>query len=126
MIRAAQPDFKPSVSGKSISLRKGTGREVMVSVDRIDGFDGPVTFDCKNVTPEGHATFPITIETAGSIFCKTTATIPKEIVIRGEPKCNPVPFITTFCAAYSRSFVRILIVLSHHPNAWRETVAGLC
>tara|TARA_R110002049_G_scaffold27321_2_gene94133 strand:+ start:291196 stop:294021 length:2826 start_codon:yes stop_codon:yes gene_type:complete len=61
-IRAADPDFVPTVAKVNTSLRPGTGREFTVRVDRIDGYTGPVTFDCKNLPPEVRSTFPVTIE----------------------------------------------------------------
>ena len=44
-IRAAAPGFKPSIGKAKSTLPRGVGREFIVRVDRIDGFDGPVTFD---------------------------------------------------------------------------------
>ena len=61
-IRAAEPDFKPSVGKMSGALRPGTGREFVVDVQRKDGFDGPVTFECENLPPEVHSTFPVVVE----------------------------------------------------------------
>ncbi|NND96521.1 MAG: hypothetical protein HKN47_04230, partial [Pirellulaceae bacterium] len=43
-------------------LRRGTGREFTVRVDRLDGFDGPVTFDIPNLPPQVRANLPLVIE----------------------------------------------------------------
>lgn len=61
-IRAAAPDFKPSFEKPKADLRRGSGREVIVRVDRVDGFDGPVTFDVTDLPPGVKSSFPVTIE----------------------------------------------------------------
>ncbi len=61
-IRAAAPAFVPHVQPITRPIRRGSGREFTVKVDRIDGFDGPVTFEVDGL-PDGAVTnFPITIE----------------------------------------------------------------
>ncbi len=61
-IRPARPAFKPSLAKPNAEIRKGAGREVIVRVDRVDGFDGPVTFELNGL-PEGLvSSFPVTIQ----------------------------------------------------------------
>jgi WD40 repeat protein len=61
-VRPAEPKFNPKVSKLSKELFPGTGREIGVSVDRFDGFDGPVTFEI-DALPDGLiSNFPVTIE----------------------------------------------------------------
>ncbi|WP_419187602.1 c-type cytochrome domain-containing protein [Stieleria bergensis] len=61
-VRPAEPKFNPKVSALSKELFPGTGREIGVSVDRFDGFDGPVTFEI-DALPDGLiSNFPVTIE----------------------------------------------------------------
>jgi len=61
-IRPAKPAFNASIEKPNAEIRKGAGREVLVRVDRIDGFDGPVTFEVNDL-PEGLvSSFPVTIE----------------------------------------------------------------
>ncbi len=61
-IRPARPSFKASVAKPNAEIRKGSGREVIVRVDRVDGFEGPVTFELNGL-PEGLvSSFPVTIE----------------------------------------------------------------
>jgi hypothetical protein len=43
-------------------LHPGTGREVKVSVDRIDGYEGPVTFELRGLPERLVSNFPVTIE----------------------------------------------------------------
>ena len=61
-VRAAEPDYRPSVEPIGKPIPKGGGREFVVKIDRLDGFDGPVTFDLDGL-PEGLvANTPLTIE----------------------------------------------------------------
>jgi len=66
-IRAADPGFQASVVPIKTPIRKGTGREFTVRIERLDGFDGPVVFDCPELPPELHSTFPVEIQ-AGQRF----------------------------------------------------------
>jgi WD40 repeat protein len=61
-IRAAVPGFKPTVQQAAAALRRGTGREFIVRVDRSDGFDGPVTFDVADFPAGLKSNAPITIQ----------------------------------------------------------------
>ncbi len=61
-IRDAAPGFKPTVQAANGTLRKGTGREFIVRIDRIDGFDGPVTFDIPDLPAVIRSNAPVTIE----------------------------------------------------------------
>ena len=61
-IRAAEPDFKASVSPANGTLRKGTGREFIVRADRFDEFDGPVNFQIPDLPPQIKSNMPLTIE----------------------------------------------------------------
>lgn len=61
-IRAAKPAFKPSVGRANGTIRRGAGREFTVRVDRMDGFDGPVTFDIPDLPPGVVSNVPLTIE----------------------------------------------------------------
>jgi hypothetical protein len=77
-IRAAAPGFKPSVGRANGTIRRGAGREFIVRVDRMDGFDGPVTFDIPNLPPDVIANLPLTIETGqryavGTLWVSETA-----------------------------------------------------
>ncbi len=93
-IRPASPSFEPSVGKANGTIRRGTGREFTVRVDRIDGFDGPVTFDIPDLPPQIHSNLPITIERGqryahGTLWVAEAAeawegTIAPEVIARGE------------------------------------------
>jgi WD40 repeat protein len=82
--RTAKPDFQLKIpAGKSPSVSPGSGREFTVAVDRIDGFDGPVTVSCVNLPQGFHASSPIVIEEGqdqafGVIWTDADAAAPSE------------------------------------------------
>lgn len=61
-IRAATPDFRPQISQPPAPIFRGAGREFMVRVDRTDGFDGPVTFEIRDLPPGLYSNSPVTVE----------------------------------------------------------------
>lgn len=77
-VRPANPMFTPSVRPIGASLLRGSGRELMVMVDRQDGFDGEVTFEIEGL-PEGLiSNFPITIQ-PGQRFATGTIYAPQDV-----------------------------------------------
>ena len=61
-LRAAEPDFRASVQAIRKPIPRGGGREFVVSVDRLDGFDGPVTFTLDGLPDGLVANMPLVIE----------------------------------------------------------------
>jgi hypothetical protein len=85
-IRGADPGFEPRVEPVAGELRRGTGREFVVKVNRIDGFDGPVTFDLLDLPPGVVANVPLTIE-AGQQMAIGTLWVPEDAAgWEGEPE----------------------------------------
>jgi len=77
-LRPANPSFVASVKPVAGNLLRGSGRELMVTVDRQDGFEGEVTFEVDGL-PEGLvSTFPITIQ-AGQRFATGALFAPADI-----------------------------------------------
>ena len=66
-VRPAAPGFRPSVTAISKPIRRGTGRELQVNVDRLDGFDGEVSFELSGLPAGMHSNFPVSIQ-AGQTF----------------------------------------------------------
>ncbi len=66
-IRPAQPGFQPSTKTVSKPFHPASGREFQVQVDRVDGYDGPVTFEIDGLPERLVSNFPLTIE-AGQKF----------------------------------------------------------
>ncbi len=72
-LRPAAPGFVPKVTPIGAKLLRGSGRELQVLADRIDGFDGEITFDIEGLPPGVISNFPVTIEpgqrfATGNIF----------------------------------------------------------
>ncbi len=61
-VRPADPSFSPGVVQPKLPLPRGAGREVIVTADPIDGFEGEVTFEIEGLPPGVHSNFPVVIE----------------------------------------------------------------
>jgi hypothetical protein len=61
-IREQRPDFKISTGGGSPKISPGSGRETTFSIERFEGFDGPVRIDITNLPPGFTASTPVEIE----------------------------------------------------------------
>jgi hypothetical protein len=61
-IRPASPSFRASVEAIKEPLRRGSGREVALVVDRIDGYDGEVWFELDDLPPGVHSNFPVRVQ----------------------------------------------------------------
>ncbi len=77
-IRPAKPAFHASLEKPKADIRKGTGREVVLRVDRFDEFEGPVTFELEGLPASLVSNFPVTIErgqryAVGTIWAPQTA-----------------------------------------------------
>lgn len=70
-VRPAAPDFAVSISVTNPSIPAGTGKDFAVSVDRIDGYEGPVRVDISGVPPGFVVSTPLTVE-AGHAEAKGT------------------------------------------------------
>ena len=82
-IRPPQPSFIVSIGGRDPKVSPGSGRELTFTVDRLEGFKGPVTIDVANL-PAGF-TFhgPLVIEAGqkqalGVLSAAADATAPDE------------------------------------------------
>ncbi|HEY1169756.1 MAG TPA: hypothetical protein VGH19_00175 [Verrucomicrobiae bacterium] len=61
-VRPAQPDYRVQVKGVNPSVPPGNGRAITVEVDRLDGFEGEVRVDIKDL-PEGfYSSSPIVVQ----------------------------------------------------------------
>ncbi|KAA5540712.1 hypothetical protein FYK55_20195 [Roseiconus nitratireducens] len=61
-IRPAEPGFEPRVEKIGKPLRPATGRECKVTVDRVDGYQGPVTFELEGLPDRLSSNFPVTVQ----------------------------------------------------------------
>ena len=61
-IRPSAPNFLPSIAKANGKIHRGTGREFTVRIDRIDEFDGEVTFEIPDLPSDFTSNLPLTIE----------------------------------------------------------------
>ncbi len=63
-LREARPDFRVTVAGGNTTVHAGGGKTITFNVERIDGFDAPVTIEVENI-PAGFTLSTPTIVEAG-------------------------------------------------------------
>jgi WD40 repeat protein len=71
LVRPAKPDFTASIEGLNPSVPQASGRNFVVRVNRIDGFDGPVKVELTGVKAPFTISTPIVVE-AGHVEAQGT------------------------------------------------------
>ncbi len=61
-VRPRMPSFSVSLGGANPTIDAGSGKEFLVTVDRVDGFEGEIRVDIDGLPPGFHATSPVIIE----------------------------------------------------------------
>jgi len=61
-LRPAVPSFIPKLNPIHAELRRGSGREFLVRADRVDEFDGEITFEIAGLPPGLQSNFPVTVQ----------------------------------------------------------------
>lgn len=61
-IRGRRPDFSVQVAGRDPKVSPGSGREIIFTADRHEGFDGAIRIDAAGVPPGFTLSTPIEIE----------------------------------------------------------------
>ena len=61
-VRPRKPDFKVTLRGANPRVNAGSGKEIEVVAQRIDGFQGPIQVDITGVPRGLHVTSPIIIQ----------------------------------------------------------------
>jgi hypothetical protein len=61
-LRPATPGFRPSVDSIKQPLPRGSGREITVAIDRLDGYDGEVIFEISDLPAGIESNFPVRIQ----------------------------------------------------------------
>lgn len=80
-IRTPAPAFRVTANTDKLSMQGGTGREIVFTAKRIDGYNGPIIIDAANL-PEGIGfSGPLTIQSEqlrafGTVYAKTEAPQP--------------------------------------------------
>lgn len=61
-VRPAAPGFRATVNEIKAPIRRGTGRELQVNIDRVDGYEGEVWFELGDLPIGVHSNFPVRIQ----------------------------------------------------------------
>ena len=82
VIREPKPDFSVSIAANPV-VNAGSGRDFILSADRVDGFDGEIRVDVTGMPPGFSASTPIVIqagqrEASGNIFAEENAPQPTD------------------------------------------------
>jgi len=82
IVREAKPDFRVSLGGANPVVNAGSGKELSVTVDRMDGFDADVQVDVSGLPPGFSVSTPVVIqaghlEAKGTIYAAIDAPMPK-------------------------------------------------
>jgi WD40 repeat protein len=82
-VRRPKPDFAVAINPRSIKVPVGGGERLVVSVDRIDDFEGPVRIEFSGVPHGCHISSPLVIE-AGHIEARGTINADSDAQPAGE------------------------------------------
>lgn len=61
-VRPASPSFKANVDAIKQPLKRGSGRELALVVERLDGYEGEVLFELDELPPGIHSNFPVRVQ----------------------------------------------------------------
>jgi hypothetical protein len=61
-LRERRPDFTIQIAGRDPKVSPGSGREIVLTAERHEGFDGPIRIDATGVPPGFALSTPIEIE----------------------------------------------------------------
>jgi hypothetical protein len=78
IVREANPDFTPTLTGANQTIPRGSGRNFSVKLDRADGFAGAVRVDVSGMPKGWFASTPLVVEAGhfdadGTIFAGVDA-----------------------------------------------------
>jgi len=62
MIRPPKPDYSVKIDGMNPSVGAGSGKEFGIQVERLDAFDGEITFEIEGLPPGFQTSAPITVQ----------------------------------------------------------------
>lgn len=62
LLRHPQPDFRMTMAGDALSIHKGTGRELIFTSTRLDGYDGPIEIFAENLPAGFTLSDPVIIQ----------------------------------------------------------------
>jgi WD40 repeat protein len=83
IIREPRPDFQIKVKPEDLSINAGSGKEFVVTAERVDDFDGDIHVEVDGLPPGFHASSPLVIQAGqktayGTITADADAPAPTE------------------------------------------------
>lgn len=77
-VRTPRPSYSVSMNTRKLSLQHGTGREIMFTAKRIDGFEAPITIDAQGLPSGFRFSGPVKIQSGqlrafGTIYADSDA-----------------------------------------------------
>ncbi len=88
-IRPKAPDFTVKVEGKNPKVNAGSGKEFEFKVDRLDGFNGPISIELSGLPDGFTSSSPIIVEAGqnmalGSLYAAKDAPTPSPEAIKAS------------------------------------------
>ncbi len=62
LVRPRQPGFQVSFAPRQVKVPRGSGRQIVFTVDRQDGFEGPVEIQVQGLPSGFHITQPLVVQ----------------------------------------------------------------
>lgn len=62
LLRHPKPDFSMAMAGDEFAIHKGTGREIIFTTTRLDGYDGPIEIFAENLPAGFTLSDPVIIQ----------------------------------------------------------------
>lgn len=87
MLRTPQPDFAVETGGNDLTLYPAVGQELSFSATRLDGYDGPIKIEARNLPAGFSFSGPVEIQSEqlkafGALMADTDAVAPSDDVIK--------------------------------------------
>jgi hypothetical protein len=84
LIRSPAPDFSVAMSSAELNVFRGTGKEVVFTATRLDGYDGPIEISAENLPAGFTLSDPVVIEpeqrqAMATLIASSDATPPSDV-----------------------------------------------
>ena len=83
-VRPAKADFNVTLQGVNPTINAGSGKEFVVQVERIDGFDGEIRVDVTGLPPGFAATTPLVIPAGHDVARGSLNCLPNSPALTGD------------------------------------------
>ena len=105
-IRSPRPSFSVAVGGKDPKVSPGSGRELVFTASRVEGYDGPIRIEVDNLPPGFSFHGPIEIE-AGQFRAFAVLSAAAEAAVPNEAASRAVEVTATAVAPTGRHGIMV-------------------